>query len=335
VKFYTAVAARCGAALLQRGPGLDKSPTAKAPRSPQKAKTKAEVRHRTVVEFVTWRGAPEAEGPPAATPADEFAALVALQLDWIPIRDPRKAERPKERGWDAGLTCRSPRCPSRYIVKQYVACGACDAPYCGYACQKEDWPLHQQQGSCNRGLRKHLRRALSSLDLTLLEPHLPFLRLMTSALGRLNPFTGTVWYSMAYLREADWLLYVRLEAKTSGEDPGGGGGGGGATFGWGCPTFGHTSRPRAEALLLKQRETAWTPRILFEIKCTEGYRVHHLLEPLASPQASTGIPAPDERRDEVLLPMGAVFRVLSSSCANSFLQLVVEQLPAPYLSLPD
>jgi len=34
----------------------------------------------------------------------------------IPIRDPRKAERPKERGWDAGLTCRSPRCPSRYIV---------------------------------------------------------------------------------------------------------------------------------------------------------------------------------------------------------------------------
>ena len=66
---------------------------------------------------------------------DEVACLNIWQVEWYPLRDPQKVEKPKDKNDMSVMTCSYSKCQDKYLWKVFVKCGACEAPYCSYECQ--------------------------------------------------------------------------------------------------------------------------------------------------------------------------------------------------------
>ena len=77
----------------------------------------------------------------------------------------------------------------------------------------------QYEKKCNRTFNKQLNVALRNLQIPALKAHYPYLRLLFSTLAKMNIHMGMVWYSMAYLRDADWQKYSKMIPKDRYIDP--------------------------------------------------------------------------------------------------------------------
>lgn len=264
----------------------------------------------------------EEEEPIVIEPVDEVAALNIIQVEWYPLRDLQKIEKPKDKNDEAFLMCKNMKCQDKYIPKIYVKCGACDLVYCSYDCQREDWPTHQNEKKCNGTFSKNLNSALRARDMPRIKPHLPYLRLLMHTLAKMNVHEGMVWYTMAYLRDSEWQKYANLKTKEQADASKGSVSA--DTFVWPCFTACCVSRNRADAKLSQAKDASRTPRIVFEIKCIEGYRFSQYVE---STDPTTEV-MPE--RDEVLLLPGSMFRVVSSEATASLLHMNIEQIATPY-----
>lgn len=265
---------------------------------------------------------------PPIGPGDEVSALNLWTVEWLPLRDIQKLDKPKEKGEIVYSTCTNPKCETKYMLKTFFKCGGCGAKYCTVECQKEDWKAHTGEFHCDATLSKELNRMLKRREWRRMASTWPYVKLLLWTLSKLTPFEGYLWYAMAYLRDSDWAQYAMLVPKDKDEKKQRSSEGG-DVFTWSCFTSCVVNRNRAESLFAK-KEVARAPRVLFEIKTIEAYKISQYVEPPEPGGSSSSATSESADRDEVLLPPGSTFRVLMSTTTGTLLHLVLEQIPQPY-----
>eukprot|EP01012_Entosiphon_sulcatum_P007165 TRINITY_DN13577_c0_g1_i1.p1 TRINITY_DN13577_c0_g1~~TRINITY_DN13577_c0_g1_i1.p1 ORF type:complete len:1310 (+),score=147.36 TRINITY_DN13577_c0_g1_i1:42-3971(+) len=206
------------------------------------------------------------------------------------------------------VRCDHPACPNRQGARVYefvrivlrkpvtprYTCGNCQRPvYCSEHCLQKHWSQHKYDLDCNRSLYRLLNRHLLNKDNKLLEPLLPYTKLLLAALASgPSRYDGVVWRAMR-LEYSMWRKYRILRP--------------GAVFVW--HTFSSTS---TDAQATKEFLGHAGHRILFRIRCVEGYSIANFSE--------------FAEEAEVLLPMESAFKVEKVEELGELLEISLEQL---------